>query len=172
MMDNNTAVRADARENDRGQRIDQLGGGRHRQVVTNLEQHGPGHYRTTEPVPVWGTWKTLLRLHDGETLAAVPIYLAGDPGIGAKEVPAEARRRRRRRAGHGGGGVVGGHIGEGASPPSHAPAGEHGEAERERLGPRMQRGAAKLFVAGVQPATTTITLTHRMSQWLLDCSSR
>jgi hypothetical protein len=60
------------------------------QVVTNLEKLGPGHYRTTEPVPVWGTWKTLLRLHDGTTLAAVPIYLAGDPGIGAKEVPAQA----------------------------------------------------------------------------------
>ncbi len=64
------------------------------EVVTNLEKLGPGHYRTTEPVPVWGTWKTLLRLHDGETLAAVPIYLAGDPGIGAKEVPAEASMTR------------------------------------------------------------------------------
>jgi hypothetical protein len=60
------------------------------QVVTNLEKLGPGHYRTTEPVPVWGTWKTLLRLHDGTTLAAVPIYLAADPGIGAKGVPAQA----------------------------------------------------------------------------------
>jgi hypothetical protein len=60
------------------------------EVVTNLEKLGPGHYRTTEPVPVWGTWKTLLRVQDGKTLAAVPIYLAGDPGIGAKEVPAEA----------------------------------------------------------------------------------
>jgi hypothetical protein len=60
------------------------------EVVDNLEKVGPGHYRTTDPVPVWGTWKTLLRLHDGKTLAAVPIYLAADPGIGAKEVPAEA----------------------------------------------------------------------------------
>jgi hypothetical protein len=60
------------------------------EVVTNLEKIGPGHYRTTEPVPVWGSWKTLLRLHDGKTLAAVPIYLAGDPGIGAQEVPAQA----------------------------------------------------------------------------------
>jgi hypothetical protein len=59
-------------------------------VINNLEKVGPGHYRSTEPVPVWGTWKTLLRLHDGKTLTAVPIYLAGDPGIGAKEVPAEA----------------------------------------------------------------------------------
>jgi hypothetical protein len=60
------------------------------QVVSNLEKLGPGHYRTTEPVPVWGSWKTLLRLHDGNTLAAVPVYLAGDPGIGAQEVPAQA----------------------------------------------------------------------------------
>jgi hypothetical protein len=59
-------------------------------VINNLEKVGPGHYRSTEPVPVWGTWKTLLRVHDGKTLTAVPIYLAGDPGIGAKEVPAEA----------------------------------------------------------------------------------
>jgi hypothetical protein len=60
------------------------------QVVDNLEKVGPGHYRTTTPVPVWGTWKTLLRLHDGNTLTAAPIYLAGDPGIGAPEVPAQA----------------------------------------------------------------------------------
>jgi hypothetical protein len=60
------------------------------QIVDNLQKVGPGHYRTTTPVPAWGSWKTLLRLHDGRTLAAVPIFLAGDPGIGAKEVPAEA----------------------------------------------------------------------------------
>jgi hypothetical protein len=60
------------------------------QLVDNLEKVGPGHYRTTEPVPASGTWKTLLRLHDGRTLAAVPVYLAADPGIGAAEVPADA----------------------------------------------------------------------------------
>ena len=64
------------------------------QVVDDLEKVGPGHYRITQPVPVSGIWKTLLRLHDGKTLTAVPIYLAGDPGIGAKEVPAEASMTR------------------------------------------------------------------------------
>ncbi|MGX9788969.1 hypothetical protein [Mycobacterium sp. MMS18-G62] len=64
------------------------------QVVENLVKLGPGHYRTTEPVPAWGTWKTLLRLHDGMTLTAVPIYLAADPGIGAPEVPAQASMTR------------------------------------------------------------------------------
>ena len=75
-------------------------GERARRVVIDISSRsGPGHYRTTQPVPVWGTWKTLLRVHDGETLTAVPIYLAGDPGIGAKEVPArgvdDAAVRRR-----------------------------------------------------------------------------
>lgn len=62
--------------------------------IDHLEQVGPGHFRSTEPMPVSGTWKTLLRVHDGKTLAAVPIYLAGDPGIGAEEVPAEATMTR------------------------------------------------------------------------------
>lgn len=62
--------------------------------IDRLENVGPGHYRSTEPMPVSGEWKTLLRVHDGKTLAAVPIYLAGDPGIGAEEVPAEASTTR------------------------------------------------------------------------------
>ncbi|MCV7282019.1 hypothetical protein H7J88_20530 [Mycolicibacterium flavescens] len=62
--------------------------------IDRLEQVGPGQYRSTEPMPVSGTWKTLLRVHDGRTLAAVPIYLAGDPGIGAEEVPAEENMTR------------------------------------------------------------------------------
>lgn len=62
--------------------------------VDRLERVGPGHYRSTQPMPVSGSWKTLLRVHDGRTLAAVPIYLAGDPGIGAAEVPAEASTTR------------------------------------------------------------------------------
>ena len=58
-------------------------------VVTTLEQTGPGQYRTTEPVPLHGTWKTLLRVHDGRQLYAMPIWLPEDPVIGAQEVPAE-----------------------------------------------------------------------------------
>lgn len=58
-------------------------------VVTALERTGEGAYRTTEPVPLHGTWKTLLRLHDGRTLTAIPIYLPADEAIGEQEVPAE-----------------------------------------------------------------------------------
>jgi hypothetical protein len=62
--------------------------------IDNLEKIGPGHYRSTQPVPVWGAWKTLLRVHDGRTLTAVPIYLPNDPGIGAPEVPAQSSMTR------------------------------------------------------------------------------
>jgi hypothetical protein len=57
-------------------------------VVDELEQTGPGVYRSTEPLPVDGTWKTLLRLHEGTSLTSVPIYLPADPAIPAEEVPA------------------------------------------------------------------------------------
>lgn len=57
-------------------------------TVDLLERTGPGTYRTNEPVPVHGTWKTLLRVQDGRTMTAVPIYLPADPGIGAEELPA------------------------------------------------------------------------------------
>ncbi|MDP9460369.1 MAG: hypothetical protein M3Q22_09020 [Actinomycetota bacterium] len=58
-------------------------------VVTPLERTAEGAYRTTGPVPVHGTWKTLLRIHDGRTLTAVPIYLPADEAIGAEEVHAQ-----------------------------------------------------------------------------------
>ena len=49
---------------------------------------GPGHYRSTQPVPVWGSWKTLLRVQDGYTMTAVPIWEPADDAIPAPEVPA------------------------------------------------------------------------------------
>ena len=51
--------------------------------VDHFEKVGPGHYRSTQPMPVYGKWKTLLRVHDGRILTAVPVFLAADPGIGA-----------------------------------------------------------------------------------------
>lgn len=59
-------------------------------VIDRLERVGPGHYRSTQPIPVWGSAKTLIRIQDGATMAAVPIYLPADPGIGAKNLPALA----------------------------------------------------------------------------------
>jgi hypothetical protein len=63
-------------------------------VIDRLEQVGPGHYRSTQPVPVWGSWKTLLRVQDGYTMTAVPIYEPADDAIPAPEVPALASSTR------------------------------------------------------------------------------
>jgi hypothetical protein len=63
-------------------------------VVSELEQVGPGEYRTTEPVPVYNGWKSMVRLHTGNSLLAVPIYLPEDRAIPAPEVPATARFTR------------------------------------------------------------------------------
>lgn len=69
-------------ENDRGLQIDRL------------EKVGPGHYRSTRPLPVWGSWKTLLRIQDGYTMTAVPIYEPADDAIPAPEVPALSAMNR------------------------------------------------------------------------------
>ena len=47
----------------------------------------------------------------------------------------------------------GGELGEGAVPGGDPPAGEHSQAERERLGTCVQGSVTQLFVAGVEPAT-------------------
>ena len=57
-------------------------------VLDELEQTEPGVYRTTEPLPIDGTWKTLLRLHEGNSLTLAPVYLPADPAIPAEGVRA------------------------------------------------------------------------------------
>ena len=57
-------------------------------IVNRLEKVGDGVYRTTQPIPVHGEWKSLIRLHTGNSLTAIPIYLPEDKAIPAKGVPA------------------------------------------------------------------------------------
>jgi hypothetical protein len=59
-------------------------------VVDQLKQVGPGLYRTTEPIPVYGNWKSMIRLHEGNSLTALPIYLPRDAAIPVGETPAPA----------------------------------------------------------------------------------
>lgn len=59
-----------------------------------LEEVAAGTYRTSHPVPVHGDWKALIRLHDGRSIEAVPIYLPHDEAIPAEEVPATRRFER------------------------------------------------------------------------------
>ena len=56
--------------------------------VNHLVPVGDGSYRTIKPMPVSGDWKTLVRLQDGRTLTAVPIYLPADTALGEPEIPA------------------------------------------------------------------------------------
>jgi hypothetical protein len=63
-------------------------------MVQALERTGDGRWRTTEPVPLHGTWKSLIRLHKGSALGIVPVFLPEDPAIPAREIPAPASFER------------------------------------------------------------------------------
>lgn len=63
-------------------------------VVDPLKRIAPGVYRTTEPIPVYGNWKTMVRFHKGNSLTALPIYLPRDTAIPVGEVPAPAHFTR------------------------------------------------------------------------------
>jgi hypothetical protein len=59
-------------------------------IVDRLRRVSPGVYETTQPIPVHGNWKSLVRLHDGRSLTVAPIFLPRDEAIPAPEVPAQA----------------------------------------------------------------------------------
>jgi uncharacterized membrane protein YhdT len=63
-------------------------------VVDPLERVGPGIYRTTKPIPVYGGWKATLRIQQGDGLVSMPLFLPRDQAIPAKEVPAQANFTR------------------------------------------------------------------------------
>lgn len=63
-------------------------------VVAPLREVAPGVWETTRPLPIGGTWKSMLRLHAGRALGAVPVFLPADPAIPAVEIPAPARAER------------------------------------------------------------------------------
>jgi hypothetical protein len=62
--------------------------------VDRLKKVGPGTWRTTQPVPVYGKWKAMLRLENGRAVRALAVYLPEDKAIPAKGVPATAHFTR------------------------------------------------------------------------------
>jgi hypothetical protein len=62
--------------------------------VDRLQRVGQGVYRFRTPAPVYGDWKTVLRVQNGRTIMGVPIYMPEDAAIPAKEVPATAHFTR------------------------------------------------------------------------------
>jgi hypothetical protein len=59
-------------------------------VVEPLKKAGANTWRTTDPVPLHGDWKALIRLHKGSAIDGVPVYLPADPAIPVKGIPAKA----------------------------------------------------------------------------------
>jgi hypothetical protein len=68
------------------------GGGR---VQAGLREVGPGRYVSFRPVPVTGSWKSMVGLQRDDEVMAAPVYLPADPAIGAPAVPASPERRVR-----------------------------------------------------------------------------
>lgn len=62
--------------------------------LADLENVGPGTWQTTEPLPAFGSWKSMLRFHKGNTLMGVPVFEPRDDAIPAPEVPALANMTR------------------------------------------------------------------------------
>jgi hypothetical protein len=57
-------------------------------VLDRLQPVAPGVFRTTQPIPVHGNWKAILRLHRGNSVMALPLFMPADSAIPAPEVPA------------------------------------------------------------------------------------
>jgi hypothetical protein len=53
-----------------------------------------GTYVSRGPVPISGDWKTFVRLHRGNKMMALAVYMPGDPEIGAEPIPAGDRTDR------------------------------------------------------------------------------
>lgn len=62
--------------------------------ITPLVPAGPGRYRSALPVPVGGSWKSLVRFARGREMGGVAVYMPADPTIGASAVPVVPRRRQ------------------------------------------------------------------------------
>jgi hypothetical protein len=69
-------------------------GGEGRSVVADLEEASPGVWRTTKPIPVYGTWKSTLRLHEGTAVQGLPVYMPADEAIPVEGIPARAEATR------------------------------------------------------------------------------
>jgi len=68
--------------------------GRQRLVLEQLERVREGVYRSPEPVPTGGTWKTLVRVHRDASMLSAPVFLPDDPAIPAEGVPVERSANR------------------------------------------------------------------------------
>jgi len=64
------------------------------QRIVPLREKSPGVWRSERPVPVYGEWKSFLRLATAHDMESVPLYLPEDTAIPAAAVPALAHMTR------------------------------------------------------------------------------
>jgi hypothetical protein len=57
-------------------------------VMDPLKKTGPGTFETTKSIPVYGSWKTTLRLHKNREVLGLPIFMPADTAIPVKEIKA------------------------------------------------------------------------------------
>lgn len=64
-------------------------------ITTRMEKVADGTYRSTEPLPLYGKWKSMIRLHSGQRdMVAMWVYAPADAQLGKPEVPAVSDVRR------------------------------------------------------------------------------
>jgi hypothetical protein len=59
-------------------------------IADRLKRVSEGVYRSTQPVPVYGDWKTMVRFHEGRSVAGLPIYAPEDRAIPVEGIAAPA----------------------------------------------------------------------------------
>lgn len=57
--------------------------------VDRLTRQPDGSWTTSERAPLAGNWKTMIRVHEGRTMLAVPVYMPADPAVGFAGRPVE-----------------------------------------------------------------------------------
>lgn len=55
--------------------------GHTKSVAMVMHRVAPGVYRTVKPLPLSGTWKSLIRFEQGRTRGDLPVYLPADSAI-------------------------------------------------------------------------------------------
>ncbi|HEV7918974.1 MAG TPA: hypothetical protein VGO97_05285 [Solirubrobacterales bacterium] len=63
-------------------------------IEARMRRISPGLFETTEAIPVFGRWKSGIRLQTGSAVVSVPIFMPRDAAIPAAELPAPARFTR------------------------------------------------------------------------------
>jgi hypothetical protein len=63
------------------------GGGR---IVDKLREIRPGVFQSNVPLPVYGEWKTMIRMHKGNAVLGLPIYAPQDKAIPVPAIGAPA----------------------------------------------------------------------------------